>query len=67
MRCPVHSKTVTVIEVLSETGPPLKVSNICCEQFSRTITAVMKTNLQHEMFKQGKTKSEGYFTDSFGA
>ena len=56
MKCPLHSKTVTVIEIPLEGGSSLKVSNICCEQFGRTITAVMKTHLQEDLIKEDKTK-----------
>jgi citrate lyase gamma subunit len=65
MKCPVHSKTVTVIETLSETGPSLKVSDICCEQFGQTIRAILKTNLQQDIIKQERTKVKDIFTDIF--
>ena len=67
MKCPVHSKTVTVIETSSATRPSLEVSNICCEQFAQTITAIIKTNLQLDVLKEEKTKVKDIFTGSFRA
>lgn len=65
MKCPVHSKSVTVVESQSENGSSLKVSEICCEQFGGTIGAIVKTNLQQEIITQEKNKMNDLFTDIF--
>jgi len=65
LKCPVHSKTVTVIEAHSETGPSLKVSAICCEQFRQTITVLVKTNLQQDLIEQEKINVKDISTRGF--